>query len=155
MGKLTFLGLIVLAAILFLLSSWQKAYAAEVVYHIGAHHTGDFEYNNRTDGVGVRWKDVGVGTYTGSYAPKGMLDGTIIYVSKRTQLYEKGSLTLGSDLAITYGYPEFLKGNKGGLMVVPALTAEVGNKKYAVAISMVPGQLVGNDSAYLLSVVVK
>ena len=76
-------------------------------------------------------------------------------MSKKTPVASAGNLTLSSDLSLTYGYPERLKGNVQGLMLVPAITAEYGGKKYAVAVSMVPGQWKNGDNAYLLSVIVK
>lgn len=159
MSKLTMLALTVITAIVLLLTVWQKAYAEEVIYHVSAYHTNDhynsFSYNNKTDGLGVRWKDVSIGTYHGSYNNEGSLAGTIVYVSKKTPVASAGNLTLSSDLSVTYGYPERLRGNVQGLMLVPSITAEYGGKKYAVAVSMVPSQWVNGDNAYLLSVIVK
>lgn len=132
--------------------------AAEVVYHIGAKHSGSFNYNNDTRGLGIKWKDSAVGAYRHSYAnlpDNGALDGYAIYASKDVASIKKGNVKVSAQINATYGYPDWLDANVKGLMLIPAVTVEFGNKKYGLAISTVPGSLVGNDSAHLLSLIVK
>ncbi len=132
--------------------------AEEIVYHIGAKHSGDFNYNNDTRGLGIKWDTSAIGAYRHSYANlpnNGALDGYAIYASKDVASIKKGNVKVSAQINATYGYPDWLDANVDGLMIIPSVTVEVGNKHYGLAISTVPGSLAGNDNAHMLSLIVK
>ena len=135
-----------------------KVNAAEAVFHLGAKHTGVFKYNNDTRGLGIKWDTSAIGAYKHSYANlpnNGALDGYAIYAAKDITSTKKGNLKLSTQAVLTYGYPDWLDANYKGLMLLPTVTMEVGNKKYGIAVSTVPGKLAGGDNAYMLSLIVK
>ena len=149
---------VICAVIALIVFGISQANAQEIVYHIGAKHSGSFDYNNATRGLGIKWDSSAVGAYMHSYAnlpDNGALSGYAIYASKDVASVKRGNVKVSAQINATYGYPDWLDANVKGLMLIPSVTVEIGNKHYGLAISTVPGSIVGNDNAHMLSFIVK
>ena len=142
----------VLCTVVLGLAAIPMVKADELVIHTVAAHTGDYDYNNDTFGLGIKSKGVTVGAYKHSYTKEGALKGIAAYVSKPIVSKDTSIVDMDLSLAVTYGYPERLKGNYEGFMVIPTLNTSVKlTDGWSVIVTTVPGKLVGNDNAYMLS----
>lgn len=138
----------VLIAVSILTLTIPFAKADEIVVHTVSKHTGSYDYNNDNYGIGFK-SDSGItlGAYKHSYTDEGVLKGVALYVNK--EVLAKGKFDLS--VAVTYGYPERLKGNYKGFMAIPSVgVTQKLTDGWSVQVRSVPGGLVGGDNAYSL-----